>query len=101
MTYLNDVSDGGETEFFHQKLKVKPVKGKTVLWPTDFTHLHRGITSPTEDKYIATGWFNFLDAIDVSKMNDLGWTAKINIESGIKLTIESFKNEFSENTIRL
>ena len=39
--------------------------------------------------------------LDVSKMNDLGWTAKINIESGIKLTIESFKNEFSENTIRL
>ena len=39
--------------------------------------------------------------LDVSKMNDLGWTAKINIESGIKLTIESFKNEFNENTIRL
>ena len=69
MTYLNDVNDGGETEFFHQKLKVKPVKGKTVLWPTDFTHLHRGVTSPTQEKYIATGWFNFLDAIDVSKVN--------------------------------
>ncbi len=39
--------------------------------------------------------------LDISKINDLGWTAKINIESGIKLTIESFKNEFSENTIRL
>ena len=39
--------------------------------------------------------------LDVSKMNDLGWIAKINIESGIKLTIESFKNEFSKNTIRL
>ena len=69
MTYLNDVNDGGETEFFHQKLKVKPVKGKTVIWPTDFTHLHRGISSPTEHKYIATGWFSFLDAIDVYRMN--------------------------------
>ena len=62
-----DVDDGGETEFHWQQLKVKPVKGKTVIWPTDFTHLHRGIVSPTEDKYIATGWFNFLDAIDVSR----------------------------------
>ena len=39
--------------------------------------------------------------LDVSKINNLGWTAKINIESGIKLTIESFKNEFNENTIRI
>tara|TARA_A100001011_G_scaffold236718_1_gene244648 strand:+ start:795 stop:1379 length:585 start_codon:yes stop_codon:yes gene_type:complete len=64
MTYLNDVNDGGETEFHFQQLKVKAVKGKTIIWPTDFTHLHRGITSPTEHKYIATGWFHFLDAMD-------------------------------------
>ena len=67
MTYLNDVNDGGETEFHFQQMKVKAVKGKTVIWPTDFTHLHRGITSPTEHKYIATGWFHFLDAIDWRK----------------------------------
>lgn len=64
MTYLNDVEDGGETEFFYQKVKVKPKKGLTLLWPTDFTHMHRGITSPTEHKYIATGWVNFFDVID-------------------------------------
>ena len=27
MTYLNDVSDGGETEFYHQDVKVKAEKG--------------------------------------------------------------------------
>ena len=64
MTYLNDVTDGGETEFYFQKLKIKPVKGKMVIWPTDFTHRHRGITSPTQDKYIATGWLNYFDAVD-------------------------------------
>ena len=64
MTYLNDVNDGGETEFHFQQMKVKAVKGKTVIWPTDFTHIHRGITSPTEHKYIATGWFNFFDVAD-------------------------------------
>ena len=56
------------TEFQYQKLKVKPVKGKMVIWPTDFTHFHRGITSPTQDKYIATGWLNFFDVVDFQKL---------------------------------
>ena len=60
MTYLNDVTDCGETEFFHQKLKVKPEKGLTLVWPADWTFTHRGIVSPTQDKYIVTGWFNFV-----------------------------------------
>jgi hypothetical protein len=59
MTYLNDVSDGGETEFFYQKLKIKPRKGMTLIWPTDWTHRHRGIPSPTQEKYIVTGWYCF------------------------------------------
>ena len=60
MTYLNDVTDDGETEFFHQKLKIKPEKGLTVMWPADWTFTHRGITSPTQEKFIITGWFNYL-----------------------------------------
>ena len=67
MTYLNDVTDGGETEFYWQKVKTKPIKGKTVIWPTDFTHLHRGIPSPTQHKYIATGWMNYFDVLDYVK----------------------------------
>jgi prolyl 4-hydroxylase len=60
MTYLNDVTDGGETEFYHQKLKIKPEKGLTLIWPADWTFTHRGITSNTQEKYIVTGWFNFV-----------------------------------------
>jgi hypothetical protein len=60
MTYLNDVIDGGETEFYHQDLKVKPKKGLTLIWPADWTHTHRGVTSPTQEKYIVTGWFNYV-----------------------------------------
>jgi prolyl 4-hydroxylase len=60
MTYLNDVTDGGETEFFHQELKIRPEKGLTLIWPADWTYTHRGVTSPTQEKYIATGWFNFM-----------------------------------------
>lgn len=61
MTYLNDVNDGGETEFMYQKIKVKPQKGLTLIFPADWTHTHRGITSNTEEKYIITGWFNFIN----------------------------------------
>jgi hypothetical protein len=61
MTYLNDVDDGGETEWMHQGMKVKPRKGLTVIWPADWTHTHRGITSPTQTKYIITGWFQFFN----------------------------------------
>jgi hypothetical protein len=61
MTYLNDVDNGGGTEFYHQKLITKARKGKTLIWPADWTHTHRGIVSPTEEKYIITGWFNFIN----------------------------------------
>ena len=66
MTYLNTLSDGGETEWLHQKVKIKPQKGLTVIWPSDWTFTHRGITSHTQDKYIVTGWLSFIDLIGVS-----------------------------------
>lgn len=59
MTYLNDVTDQGETEFYYQKLKVKPEKGLTLMWSGNWMHTHRGIPSPTQEKYIATGWLHF------------------------------------------
>jgi hypothetical protein len=59
MTYLNDVRNGGETEFYYQKLKIKPEAGLTLIWGTDWTTTHRGLTSRTETKYIATGWYSY------------------------------------------
>lgn len=56
MTYLNDVDDGGGTMFYHQDLTVKPKKGKTVIFPAAYTHLHKGEISETQDKFILTGW---------------------------------------------
>jgi hypothetical protein len=63
MTYLNDVEDEGETEFYYQKLKIKPEKGLTLIWPVDWTFTHRGVASKTQTKYITTGWFNFVEQI--------------------------------------
>ena len=58
MTYLNDVKNGG-TEFYHQKLKIEAEKGLTLLWPSDWTHTHRGVITNKQHKYILTGWLNY------------------------------------------
>ena len=60
MVYLNDIPPGeGETEFIWQKLRVQPEAGKCLLWPTQFTHTHRGNPVYSTTKYIATGWYTF------------------------------------------
>lgn len=56
MFYLNDVEEGGETEFFHQKLITKPKQGSLVIAPAGFTHTHRGNMPVSNDKYIFTSW---------------------------------------------
>jgi len=54
--YLNDVEEGGETEFLYQKRRVAAKEGRLALWPAAFTHLHRGNPPLSGDKYILTGW---------------------------------------------
>jgi hypothetical protein len=61
MVYLNTITDRGETEFYHQNHFESPIQGKLLIWPSDWTHLHRGIPSPTQTKYILTGWFNHIE----------------------------------------
>ena len=41
MTYLNDVEDGGTTDFDYYDLKIKPECGKTLIWPAEWTHAHK------------------------------------------------------------
>jgi prolyl 4-hydroxylase len=60
MTYLNDVTDGGGTHFVYQKHTFEAKKGRTLIWPSDFTHTHVGVVSPTQHKYIITGWMNYV-----------------------------------------
>ena len=60
MTYLNDIEEGGYTDFVNQKLMIKPEKGLTLFWGTDWMFAHRGIPAPKETKFITTGWYNFV-----------------------------------------
>ena len=57
--YLNDVEEGGETEFLHQKISITPEKGKLVLFPPFWTHQHRAAVVEKGVKYIATTWITF------------------------------------------
>tara|TARA_B100001094_G_C18074255_1_gene741738 strand:- start:504 stop:1136 length:633 start_codon:yes stop_codon:yes gene_type:complete len=70
MMYLNECKDGGETAFLYQKYKMKPEKGLLLFWPTDFTHVHRGLPSFKTEKKIITGWYSFIE----NNPPDLRWS---------------------------
>ena len=59
MTYLNNVDDGGTTNFEYYDIKVKPEIGKTLIWPSEWTHAHTGSILKSGTKYIITGWIQF------------------------------------------
>ncbi len=61
MTYLNNVDDGGTTNFEYYDIKVKPEIGKTLIWPAEWTHVHTGSVLKSGTKYIITGWIHFAD----------------------------------------
>ena len=62
IVYLNDVNEGGETEFYHQQVSVKPKQGELILAPCGFTHTHRGGIPISNDKYILTSWVMYNNA---------------------------------------
>jgi predicted 2-oxoglutarate/Fe(II)-dependent dioxygenase YbiX len=57
--YLNDVEEGGETDFVFQEASVTPEKGKLMLFPPFWTHEHRARVVTKGVKYIATTWITF------------------------------------------
>ena len=53
--YLNDIKDGGYTEFI-DGTRIQPEAGKLIIFPATWDFLHRGVSPKTETKYICTGW---------------------------------------------
>lgn len=58
--YLNDVSEGGETEFLYQSKRVPAKEGTILICPSGFTHTHRGNPPLNGAKYIINGWIEFV-----------------------------------------
>jgi Rps23 Pro-64 3,4-dihydroxylase Tpa1-like proline 4-hydroxylase len=65
MWYINDVEEGGETEFWKDQ-KIKPTAGKLVLFPAHWTFPHRALVPISGNKYIITGWIyeDYSNSID-------------------------------------
>ncbi len=59
LIYLNDVEQGGETEFFYQDKIIKPKAGSMIIAPCGFTHTHRGNIPLSSDKHVLTSWVLF------------------------------------------
>jgi hypothetical protein len=57
--YLNDVDHGGETEFLYQHMRVPAKQGSVCLFPSAYTHAHRGNPPLSNEKYIVTSWLEF------------------------------------------
>ena len=53
--YLNSIEEGGQTEFWGD-FRIKPEKGKLLLFPACWSFPHRGIMPISDNKYIITGW---------------------------------------------
>lgn len=62
--YLNDVEEGGETEFLYQRKRYPARQGDICIFPAHFTHPHRGNPPISGEKYIMTGWFESIDTPD-------------------------------------
>ena len=60
MIFLNDIKKGGGTKFLYQKFIAKPKAGNFYIWPAYWTHLHQGVNAPKENKYIITGWVEYI-----------------------------------------
>jgi len=57
--YLNSVASGGETCFYRQNLRVRPVAGDAVFFPTFWTHMHCGEIPRSDDKYVISSFVTF------------------------------------------
>ena len=57
--FLNNVEEGGETEFLHQHKRYSASRGDILIWPSTYTHTHRGNTPLSNEKYLLTGWIEY------------------------------------------
>ena len=96
--YLNDVEEGGETEFFGN-YKIKPEKGKLVFFPATWTFPHKGCVPLSSNKYIITGWL--YEGIQNNKeKNLLKYENALILENNDNCVFNINMNELKENVVK-
>ncbi len=65
ITFLNDINDDeGSIIFNYYDIAIKPKKGTTLIFPSDWTHLHQQEVMKNSEKFTIRGSFHFPDIID-------------------------------------
>lgn len=57
--YLNDVAEGGETEFPDQNIKVSPRAGRLLMFPPYWMYQHAGLPPLSNEKFILSTYLLF------------------------------------------
>lgn len=57
--YLNDVNEGGETEFLNLDLKVTPKAGRLVMFPPMWMYPHKGHPPISNNKYLLSTYLHY------------------------------------------
>jgi len=52
IVFLNDVEEGGETEFKYFSNKIKPLKGSVAIFPASFEYVYRANKPKSNKKYV-------------------------------------------------
>lgn len=70
LLYLNDVEEGGETDFPSLNIRITPKKGKAVMWPNTLSEdpqlmdertYHQALPVKKGVKYAANAWIHLYD----------------------------------------
>lgn len=56
LLYLNEVEEGGETEFVNFDIKVSPKPGRLVIFPSNYAYRHAARLPKKGTKYVAVFW---------------------------------------------
>ena len=59
LCYLNDVEEGGETQFVSLDFSVRPRAGAVVMFPPYWMYPHRGAVCSSGDKYIVSTYLQY------------------------------------------
>ena len=59
--YLNDVLEGGESNFPRLDLAITPKQGRILVFPTNWQYRHAGLPVKSNDKYIIGSYLHYLE----------------------------------------
>jgi len=59
--YLNNVEEGGETNFPRLDFSIQPKQGRILLFPANWQYRHAGLPVRSNDKYIIGSYLHYLE----------------------------------------